>query len=262
MRTRRGCRRAAPRHGVAARHPATVTRARRWLRQVRGWLPQESRILLVALGIVLGVWLFWTIASAMSAGHTQDFDEQVLVALRRPDDRAIPIGPPWLQARALELTALGSGIVLVTMIGIVLGYLAIERRFAMLGYVALASFGGMILNTALKAAFARPRPTVVPALVVVDSTSFPSGHSMIAAAVYLTLGALLARTTTRWRLRLYYLGTALAMTAVIGLTRVYLGVHYPTDVLAGWAAGAAWALTCELGAAYLQRRGVVGPPTR
>jgi undecaprenyl-diphosphatase len=235
---------------------------RRWLQRVRAWLPQESRILLAALGIVLGVWLFWAIASAMSSGRTQGIDERVLLALRRVDDRGIPIGPRWLQTAALELTALGSGVVLVTIVLLVLGYLAIERRFAMLGYVALASFGGMILNTALKTAFARPRPTIVPPLTVVGSTSFPSGHSMIAAAVYLTLGALLARTTTRWRLRLYYLGAALAMTGVIGLTRVYLGVHYPSDVLAGWAAGAAWALACELGAAYLQRRGVVAPPAR
>lgn len=241
---------------------ALSSRTRRWLHRVRAGLPQESRILVVALGIVIGAWLFWMIASAMSAGHTQGIDERVLLALRRPDDRGVPVGPRWLQATALELTALGSGIVLVTIILLVLGYLAIERRFAMLGYVALASFGGMILNTALKAAFARPRPTIVPPLAVVGSTSFPSGHSMIAAAVYLTLGALLARTTTRWRLRIYYLGAALLMTAVIGVTRVYLGVHYPSDVLAGWAAGVVWALTCELGAAYLQRRGVVAPPSR
>lgn len=239
-----------------------MTSHRRWRQRIRTWLPQEGRILVAALGIVLGVWIFWTIASAMSSGRIQGIDEHLLLALRRPDDRAVPVGPHWLQTTALELTALGSGVVLVTIILLVLGYLAIERRFAMLGYVALASLGGMILNTALKAAFARPRPTIVPPLAVVGSTSFPSGHSMIAAAVYLTLGALLARTTTRWRLRIYYLGTALVMTGVIGLTRVYLGVHYPSDVLAGWAAGVAWALTCELGVAYLQRRGVVAPPAR
>ena len=225
-------------------------------------MPEESRVLVAALGIVLGLWMFYAIASAMTAGRTQSFDERVLLALRQPADRAVPIGPRWCQAMALELTSLGSSVVLVTIIFFVLGYLAIERRFAMLGFVSLASFGGMILNTALKAAFARPRPTVVPPLAMVGSTSFPSGHSMIAAVVYLTLGALLARTTTRWRLRIYYLGTALFVTVVIGLTRVYLGVHYPTDVLAGWAAGTVWALTCELGATYLQRRGVVAPPSR
>ncbi len=225
-------------------------------------MPQESRVLLAALGIVLGLWTFYVLGSAMTSGRTQGFDERVLLALRLPADRAVPIGPRWLQATALALTALGSSAVLVTITLFVLGYLAIERRFAMLGLVSLATFGSMILNTVLKAAFARPRPIVVPALAVVGSTSFPSGHSMIAAAVYLTLAALLARTTTRWRARLYYLGTAIFMTALIGLTRIYLGVHYPTDVLAGWAAGSAWALTCELGAAYLQRRGLVAPPAR
>ena len=243
-------------------HHALMTSARQWIRRTRAWLPHESRILLVALGIVLGLWCFYAIASAMSSGQTQGFDERVLLALRQSADRAVPIGPRWCRTMALELTAFGSGIVLFTIICMVLGYLAIERRFTMMAFVSLASFGGMILNGALKAAFARPRPTVVPPLAMVDSTSFPSGHSMLAAAVYLTLGALLARTTTRWRLRLYFLGAALFMTVLVGLTRIYLGVHYPTDVLAGWAAGTAWALSCELCAAYLQRRGVMSPPTR
>jgi undecaprenyl-diphosphatase len=236
-------------------------RVRQWWQRLRALAPAESRILLVTLGIVVGLWLFLALASAMTAGRTQAFDEHVLLALRRADDRALPIGPRWAQSMALELTSLGSGIVLVLLILLIAGYLAIERRFGMMGLMFLASFGGMFINSALKAAFARPRPTVVPPLALVGSTSFPSGHSMIAAVVYLTLGALLARTTTRWRLRLYYLGAALFMTVVIGLSRLYLGVHYPSDVLAGWAAGVVWALSCELVAAYLQRRGVVTKPS-
>jgi len=238
-----------------------VTRARRWLQRARAFVPQESRVLFIALGIVVGLWIFFLVASAMTAGRTQAFDERMLVGLRRPDDRAVPIGPRWLQTMALEMTALGSPVVLITIIVLVAGHLAIERRFAMMGFMLLSSFGGMIMNSVLKSVFLRPRPTVVPHLALVGSTSFPSGHSMIAAVVYLTLGALLARTTTRWRLRLYYLGAALFLTAIIGLSRMYLGVHYPSDVLAGWCAGVVWALTCELGAAYLQRRGVVRPPS-
>jgi undecaprenyl-diphosphatase len=238
-----------------------LPKAPRWLLQARRWLPQESRVLFIALGIVLGVWIFFVVASAMTAGRTQALDERVLLALRRGDDRTLPIGPPWLQTMALEITALGSPVVLITIILLVAGHLAIERRFAMMSFMLLSSFGGMLMNSVLKSAFGRPRPTVVLHLAIVGSTSFPSGHSMIAAVVYLTLGALLARTTTRWRLRLYYLGAALFLTLVVGLSRMYLGVHYPSDVLAGWCAGVVWALTCELGAAYLQRRGVVRPPT-
>ncbi len=243
-------------HGTPWQDAAMASRFER----LRALLPQESRVLALTLGIVLCLWLFMELASTMTSGRTQSFDERVLLALRLPENPGVPVGPRWCQAMALEVTALGSGIVLFTITLLVAGYLAIERRFGMLAYMLLASIGGMILNTALKAVFARPRPAVVPPLAIVGSTSFPSGHSMIAAVVYLTLGALLARTTTRWRLRLYYVGVALFLSAVIGLSRLYLGVHYPTDVLAGWCAGMAWALGCELGAVYLQRRGVVAQP--
>lgn len=231
------------------------------LDRVRSWAPPESRILVVALGIVGSLWVFLSMAGLMTTGRTQAFDERVLLALRQPHDRAVPIGPRWVQVSAVELTALGSGPVLVTIILMVVGYLVIERRFAMMSLMLLACLGGMILSEPLKLLFMRPRPTVVPPLAIVHSTSFPSGHSMSAAVVYLTLGALLARTTTRRRLRVYYLGSALALSGLIGLSRMYLGVHYPTDVVAGWAAGVLWALFCELIAQRLQRRGVVTRPT-
>jgi undecaprenyl-diphosphatase len=219
-------------------------------------------VLVAALGIAAGLWVFVLVASLVTAGRTQAFDEQVLRALRRPDDPGVPIGPHAVHAFALDVSALGSVPIITLIVLLVVGYLLIERRYAMVALVLAASCGGGLLNTTLKAFFARPRPTVVPPLAIVGSSSFPSGHSMIAAVVYLTLGALLARTTTRWRLRLYYLGVALGMTGVIGVSRVYLGVHYPSDVLAGWVAGAVWALVCELVAQRLQRTGEVEPPTR
>lgn len=236
--------------------------ARTSIARVREAVPRESRVLLVALGIVVSLWVFFAMASAMSTGRSQAFDEGVLRAFRRADDPAAPIGPYWFRTAAAELTALGSFPVLLVFILVAAGYLVIERRFAMLGLVLVASIGGMALNPVLKDLFARPRPTVVPQLAIVTSSSFPSGHAMSAAVVYLTLGALLARTTTRWRLRLYYLGVALALSFVVGLSRMYLGVHYPTDVVAGWTAGMLWALLCELVAQMLQRRGVVNPPSR
>jgi undecaprenyl-diphosphatase len=230
------------------------------LTSLRRWLPQEDRILFAALAAMLALWAFVAIAGLVAAGTTRALDERVLIALRRPDDLAVPVGPAWFRVRAVELTALGSGVVLLTVILAVAGYLALERRFAMLGFVLVATGGGMILSPLLKAIFGRPRPTVVPALVAVQSASFPSGHSMLSAIVYLTLGALLARTTTRRRLRVYFIAVALALTFIIGLSRVYLGVHYPTDVLAGWVAGSLWALLCALVVQTLQRRGMVDRP--
>ncbi len=126
--------------------------------------------------------------------------------------------------------------------------------------VVVATAGGGLLNEVLKWWFARKRPEIVPHLVSVGSASFPSGHSMLALVTYLTLGALLARFASRRRSRTYCIVVSLLLALLVGLSRVYLGVHYPTDVLAGWSAGLAWALPCWLVARYLQYRGSVKPP--
>jgi undecaprenyl-diphosphatase len=129
------------------------------------------------------------------------------------------------------------------------------RRAAV--YVALAVLGAGIVNSALKAGFDRPRPDLVPHGSVVYHASFPSGHSMLAATVYLTLGMVASRFVPRRRLKVLLIGVAGIVTAAVGASRVYLGVHWPTDVLAGWAVGVAWALLCWCVAAWLQDRGMV-----
>jgi undecaprenyl-diphosphatase len=109
----------------------------------------------------------------------------------------------------------------------------------------------MLLNLLLKLGFDRPRPDLVPHLTEAYQTSFPSGHSMSSAATYLTLGAMLARVQPSRRLKIYFLSLAIAVMLLVGFSRVYLGVHWPSDVLAGWAAGAIWALACWLLAWWL-----------
>jgi undecaprenyl-diphosphatase len=116
-----------------------------------------------------------------------------------------------------------------------------------------------MLSMAVKMGFDRPRPELVPHGSYVYTASFPSGHSMMSAVVYLTLAAMLARVQPQWRLRIYILGVAVLVTLLVGFSRVYLGVHWPSDVLAGWAVGAAWALTCWLATLLLQRRGGIEP---
>ena len=115
----------------------------------------------------------------------------------------------------------------------------------------------MMLVDVLKQIFERGRPDLVPHAVQVFSASFPSGHATLSAVTYLTLGALVARLAPHRLAKAYVLGVAIVLTLLVGTSRVYLGVHWPTDVLAGWCVGAAWAIACWLVAVWLQRRGKV-----
>jgi undecaprenyl-diphosphatase len=227
------------------------------------WLArQEAVVLLTALGIVLTLYGFIEVAEEMRSGDMRHFDESLLRALRRPDDLRVPVGPAWLPEMMTEVTALGGTAVILVVLLFSVGYLALEGKYGAAALVIVASSGGGLMTVGLKQLFARGRPDVVPHLITVDSLSFPSGHSMATAVIYLTLGALLARFSLRRRSRIYVVGLALTVTFLVGITRVYLGVHYPSDVLAGWAAGLGWALCCWLAARYLQDRGAVETPGR
>jgi undecaprenyl-diphosphatase len=228
------------------------------------WLArQEAAVLLTAFVLVLAVFGFIELVDELHEGEMQPFDDWLLRFLRRPDDPAVLIGPRWLAEAVTDITALGGAAVLVIVLMCATGHLALQRRYGAAAVVLVAAGGGGILSLGLKQLFGRGRPAIVPHLVTVEGLSFPSGHSMAAAVVYLTLGALLARFATRRRLRVYVIAVSLGLTFLIGTTRVCLGVHYPSDVLAGWAAGLAWALICWLAARYLQhRRAVDSPGTR
>jgi undecaprenyl-diphosphatase len=225
------------------------------------WLGGSDLVLLLSgLVLVVGVWVFFEVAGAVRAGATQSLDERILRALRNPEDPAVPIGPPWAGEVGRDFTALGGVAFLVLITLAVSGFLLLCRKYAALAFLLVAILGGLLLSTLLKGSFDRPRPSVVPHLSYVATSSFPSGHSMLSAVVYLTLGALLARLVAPMRLKLYFLAVALVLTCLVGMSRVYLGVHYPTDVLAGWTAGLTWAVLCWLLARYLQRRGAVEKP--
>jgi undecaprenyl-diphosphatase len=134
------------------------------------------------------------------------------------------------------------------------GFLALSGKRHMALFVCGSVASGVIVSTILKDLFHRPRPDLVPYAASASGASFPSAHSMMSAVTYLTLGALLARSHKRKRLKAYSLLLAMLLTFAVGVTRVYLGVHWPTDVLAGWTAGAVWALLCWLTARWLQNR--------
>ncbi len=221
----------------------------------------EVRGLLI-LGLVSALlFAFLTIASEMREGETHAFDDAILRALRSPTDPADPIGPFWVEAIMRDLTALGGYTVLALLTVLAITYLLMKGKRASAVLIGVAALGGMVLSNLLKLGFDRQRPDVVAHLVDVHSLSFPSGHAMLSAATYLTLGALLARSERGIVMRGYFMGVAIALTLLIGASRVYLGVHYPTDVLAGWCAGSAWAFLCWWIARWLQRRGSMEPST-
>ncbi|PHK94234.1 acid phosphatase [Pseudoroseomonas rhizosphaerae] len=199
--------------------------------------------LLVCAG---GMLAFAAIIDEALEGETHAFDEALLLALRNPADRSDPVGPFWLEIMMRDYTALGSHAVLLLIGGVALGYILMLRKWLSATLLVVSFGGGMALNSLLKLGFGRPRPDLVAHLAEVHTASFPSGHAMLSAACYLTLGTLLAGVTPSRRLKAYILGVAIGLALLVGSSRVYLGVHWPTDVLAGWCLGAAWAMGCWL----------------
>ena len=205
-----------------------------------------------------GVLIFATIAISVKQGATQDFDRRLLLAMRHPGDLS-PIGSRSVQETARDFTSLGGTAVLALVTLVTAGFLALDGKKHMALFTGASVAGGMVMSNLLKDVFQRPRPEIVPHIVYASNTSFPSGHSMLSAVTYLTLGALLARSHQRKALKAYFLVIAALLSVMVGVTRVYLGVHWPTDVLAGWTAGAVWALLCWLVAGWLQSRKALEP---
>ncbi|QKT04875.1 phosphatase PAP2 family protein [Ectothiorhodospiraceae bacterium 2226] len=224
------------------------------------WIGSNPLPILLSLLILAGgAWGFIELADEVLEGATQSVDERILLAMRTPGDPATPIGPPWLAELGRDVTALGGVAVLTTMVLISAGYLLLAAKYRSAVFMVLAVAGGLVLSSLLKLAIDRPRPELVSHESLVYTASFPSGHAMMAAVTYLTLAVMLARVQPRRRLKAYLLLVALLITVAVGLSRIYVGVHWPSDVLAGWTAGAAWAALCWLVALWLQRSGRVEP---
>jgi undecaprenyl-diphosphatase len=226
--------------------------------RILAWIgAREAATLLALLLSAAAIWAFVELADEMLEGETATLDERLLLALRVPGDVSDPLGPSWTEEIARDITGLGGVGVLTILTLASAGFLALQRRRHLAAYLLAAVASGTVVSLVLKMGFDRPRPELVPHGSLVYTSSFPSGHSMLSAVVFLTLGALLAGAQANLRLRAYLLALAAFLTAIVGVSRVYLGVHWPTDVLAGWAAGAGWALLCFGFAERLRRRGSV-----
>lgn len=218
------------------------------------WRPEFLSLAAVSL-IMSGLWAFSELADLVMEGDAHTFDRMILLALRSSASQQDPIGPRWLEEIARDFTSFGSVAVLTFVLLSAVGYLFLQEKKRTIVLVLAAVVGGGALSFLLKFGFDRPRPELLTPLAHTVTPSFPSGHALLAATTYLTLGALLARVQPDRGLKVYLMFLAILLTLIVGLTRLYLGVHWPTDVLAGWTMGGIWALTCWLIARWLQRRG-------
>ena len=220
-------------------------------------LKLEFPVLIAGLVIAAACWGFVELIEVARATTPHAFDTEILLAFRHAGQPDSPIGPLWLQGAVRDITALGSSAVLILITTATIVYLLLIRRPATALFIFIAVAGGQVLSSLLKLEVDRPRPDLVSHLVDETSLSFPSGHAMLSAVTYLTLGSLAARFLPDRRTKIFALGLAVLITLLVGLSRVYLGVHWPSDVLAGWCAGFAWAMLCWLAARLLQRRKMV-----
>jgi undecaprenyl-diphosphatase len=217
----------------------------------------EPQVLVSLVILAAGLWAFFGLADEIREGEQFRLDRAILLLFRNPADVSDPIGPVWLESAVRDVTALG-GTVVITIVTLgAAGFLLLSGKRGAALFVIVSIVGAVLLSFTIKAGIERPRPDLFPHGAPVYTASFPSGHATGAAATYLTLGALLARFQAHRRLKIYLLTLAVILTLLIGLSRLYLGVHWPTDVVAGWTLGASWALLCWLVARQLQRRGKV-----
>jgi undecaprenyl-diphosphatase len=214
----------------------------------------EISWLLIGLGGCILLLGFVALAGEVMEGGTLAFDRKILLAFRRPDDPSKPLGPAWVTSALLDLTALGGPTVIALVVLAVIGFLVLQTRYWTAFFIFMTAVTGEIVSVAMKSLFSRPRPEMAPHLREAFSSSFPSGHAMQSAIIYLTLGAMLMRITQGRLTKIYCCTVAMLLTFLVGLSRIWLGVHYPTDVIAGWIVGLFWASVCWLVAQHYEVR--------
>ena len=228
------------------------------MKDVLSWIGSHERSVLIALLMSFAAtWCFVSIADEVIEGDALNVDRTLLLMLRSSDDVTNPVGPAWFEEMARDVTGLGGVGVLTFLTLATAGFLGMQGKWRLAIYLLFAVGVGVTISLALKAGFSRPRPDLVLHGSNVYTSSFPSGHSMMSAVTFLSIGALLAGSQKSLRLKAFVIGLAVLLSLSVGASRVYLGVHWPSDVLGGWTAGAAWALLCWAVAKQLRTRGKV-----
>lgn len=206
------------------------------------FLPLEPIAFISLIAFLTLVWGFVEIADDVNEGDTHKIDTAILMLMRNPLNTELPWGPVWFQEMMRDITALGSTVFLGLCTLCVTAFFLIVKKYTKAACLMAAVVTGLVISNLLKSGFDRPRPDLVPHGTITYTASFPSSHSMMSAVVFLSLGILLAKTQTWSRLKIYFISLAVFLTFIVGVSRIYLGVHWPSDVLAGWIAGSSCAL--------------------
>lgn len=222
--------------------------------QIKKYFPREIYFLFILLGMILSLFLFVEIADAVTEGKTASIDNQILLLFRDVDNPGKPIGNERFPYIVRDITSLGSSTILTIIVLLVVLFLLLKKEYRSIIYVLSASIGGGILVQVLKFIFSRERPDTALYLASEITMSFPSGHSAMSAVVYLSLAVLISRIENSRKSRIFIITAALIISFIVGLSRIYLSVHYPTDVLAGWMIGLFWALFCWFIAVLIEKR--------
>lgn len=214
----------------------------------------KTRFFLNILVISFALVTFFYVAQKVQNGSTTNFDYSILNSLRGDNPTSEPLGSNWLTILMTDITALGGATIIFFITALVVIYLLLKKNYFFLWLILIATIGGVIISLGLKEFFSRERPPIEYHLITVKSLSFPSGHATMASVVYLTQGVLFAKLHTVKKIKIFVLAVSVFLVVLIGISRIYLGVHYPTDVIAGWAVGTAWASSCWLVAKNFQKR--------
>lgn len=225
------------------------------LRSISRWVRSHEPVsVILLLLLAVGVWGFVSIADEVLEGDSHAWDESILLSMRAADDPSDPLGPSWFEEAGRDVTALGSVAALAIFTTAMTGYLALKKQPWVALFVVVSIVAGTGISTALKSGFNRPRPALVPHETQIYTKSFPSGHSAMSSLVYLTLGAVMSRAERDRNTKLFFIAVPITMSLLVGVSRVYMGVHWPTDVAAGWLFGISWSAASWLVFRYVQRR--------
>ncbi|PZP55862.1 MAG: phosphoesterase [Micavibrio aeruginosavorus] len=218
-------------------------------------IPSIEPVILFSLTLICAmIWGFWEIAEDVTEGDTHSIDTSILLMMRDAENREVAWGPVWFAEMMRDISSLGSMFVLSLFTLCSAVYLYMTKHARRAAYLVAAVIAGTILSNSLKLGFDRPRPDLVPHATETLTSSFPSSHSMMSAIVYLILGALLAQAQASRKLKIYFLSIAVFLTLIVGISRIYLGVHWPSDVMAGWLAGLVFACAFWTGERWLLKR--------